>query len=332
MTSGTHSVVKKTALDVIKDAYKEGINVQISEGYRSNKRQNELYAQGRTKGGNVVTNAKAGQSWHNYGVAVDFFLTSKDGKKAIWTVNNNWRRVAEIAKAKGFEWGGDWTSFQDAPHLQMTGGLSLSDLQAGKKPKLTYKGKNKPSSGGKESASNSKKSSTKWTNKSGSWKGGTLKKGHKGQQVKELQELLVKANFYPNKSAKNNGIDSYYGDDTADAVRRFQSVNLPNEVDSIAGKNTYAKLTGGKASTSSRKKSGSWKGETLKIGDKGAKVKELQTMLANKHFYPDKGAKNNGIDSDYGTKTKDAVERFQKVHLPKEVDGIAGTNTYNKLK
>lgn len=119
MLPGTKDKVVSTALEVIKLAYQEGIYVQISEGYRSNKRQNELYAQGRTTPGKIVTNAKAGQSNHNYGVAVDYFLVSDDGQRALWTVNKDWKRVAHIAKTLGFTWGGDWSSFKDYPHLEM---------------------------------------------------------------------------------------------------------------------------------------------------------------------------------------------------------------------
>src|SRR5699024_4592436 len=129
MANGTHKVVRESALELIKRAYKEDINVQISEGHRSNARQNQLYAQGRTTPGNIVTNARAGQSWHNYGIAVDFFLTSNDGNKALWTVNKDWRRAAQIGKSLGFTWGGDWDGFVDNPHLQMSAGLSLSDLR-----------------------------------------------------------------------------------------------------------------------------------------------------------------------------------------------------------
>ncbi|MFN2746979.1 peptidoglycan-binding protein [Bacillus sp. z60-18] len=139
MGSGIHPVVKETAIEVIKRAYKEKIYVQITSGYRSFEEQNRLYAQGRTAPGNIVTNAKAGQSNHNYGLAVDYVLLSSDGKKALWTVNSKWRRVAQIAKALGFAWGGDWKSFKDYPHLEMMGGLTLAQLQAGKRPKLKSK-------------------------------------------------------------------------------------------------------------------------------------------------------------------------------------------------
>ncbi|MEK3814263.1 peptidoglycan-binding protein [Bacillus sp. FSL K6-1284] len=160
MGAGIHPVVKETAIEVIKRAYKEKIYVQITSGYRSFEEQNRLYAQGRTAPGKIVTKARAGQSNHNYGLAVDYVLLSSDGKKALWTVNSKWRRVAQIAKALGFAWGGDWKSFKDYPHLEMMGGLTLAQLQAGKRPNLKSKVSNptpakepkkkSPSSGGRE--------------------------------------------------------------------------------------------------------------------------------------------------------------------------------------
>ncbi|WVN10008.1 peptidoglycan-binding protein [Peribacillus frigoritolerans] len=139
-------VVKAAALEMIERAYNEGIYVQISAGYRSLEEQASLYGQGRVyiyNGKNysnlakpIVTNAKPGQSYHNFGLAFDFFIVSDDGKKAIWTVNSKWQRVAAIGKELGFIWGGDWSSL-DYPHLEMTGGLSYKQLQAGKKPYIT---------------------------------------------------------------------------------------------------------------------------------------------------------------------------------------------------
>ena len=74
-----------------------------------------------------------------------------------------------------------------------------------------------------------------------------------------------------------------------------------------------------------------WTGQVLRQGNRGDAVRQLQNMLAKKYFYPDKGAKNNGIDGIYGAKTKDAVRRFQSVNGLAQ-DGIAGKATYNKLK
>lgn len=82
-----------------------------------------------------------GESYHNFGLAIDFALMSVDGQ-VIWDMkydgNGNsradWMEVVEIAKDLGFEWGGDWTQFKDYPHLQMNFGLSIWELQRGKRP------------------------------------------------------------------------------------------------------------------------------------------------------------------------------------------------------
>ena len=144
-----NSILKASAFEMIKRAYKEGIYVQISAGYRSMEEQSALYGQGRFysyKGENYsnlakpeVIDTKPGHSFHNFGLAVDYFLVTEDGKIALWTVNTIWRRVAAIGKELGFKWGGDWSGFKDYPHLEMTGGLSYSQLQAGTKPTLTLK-------------------------------------------------------------------------------------------------------------------------------------------------------------------------------------------------
>lgn len=117
MGSGIHPVVKESALEMVKHAYQEGIFVQISAGYRSIEEQAKLYGQGRLgyiyDGKNYsdlskprVTNAMPGQSYHNYGLAIDYFIVSDDGKNAIWTIDAKWKRVADIGKSLGFAWGG----------------------------------------------------------------------------------------------------------------------------------------------------------------------------------------------------------------------------------
>lgn len=148
-----HPMVKEYTSELITRCYKEGIRVQISSGFRSFEEQAHIYGQGRSsyvykgkqygrlKDGNgkrlsIVSNAKPGSSIHNYGLAIDYFLVSPDGNSSIWTVNNDWRRVAAIAKSMGAEWGGDWSSFRDYPHLQWNKGLTIKQLAAGKRPTL----------------------------------------------------------------------------------------------------------------------------------------------------------------------------------------------------
>lgn len=139
-----HPSLKEYTIELITRCYREGILVQISSGFRSNEDQANIYGQGRPSyiwngrkygsKGSIVSNAQPGTSVHNYGLAIDYFLVSDDGNKSLWTVNDKWRRVAAIAKSMGFEWGGDWTSFKDYPHLQFTKGLSIAQLRAGHRP------------------------------------------------------------------------------------------------------------------------------------------------------------------------------------------------------
>jgi len=68
------------AIKFANDYYFHG-RVRISETFRTMKRQEELYAKGRTnKKSKVVTKAKAGQSLHNLGCAADLFILTHDGK------------------------------------------------------------------------------------------------------------------------------------------------------------------------------------------------------------------------------------------------------------
>lgn len=98
----------------------EGITIRIVQGVRTFPEQHSLYLQ-RPR----VTKADAGQSYHNYGLAIDFCLM-KDGK-LIWEVNDNWMKVVHVFKDAGYEWGGDW-KFKDNPHLQKVFGLNWRDL------------------------------------------------------------------------------------------------------------------------------------------------------------------------------------------------------------
>jgi peptidoglycan L-alanyl-D-glutamate endopeptidase CwlK len=91
-----------------------------------------------------VTNAQGGESYHNYGLAIDFALRTPEGD-VVWDMerddNGNgqadWMEVVELAKELGFTWGGDWANFPDYPHLQMDFGLSINDLKRGKRPPET---------------------------------------------------------------------------------------------------------------------------------------------------------------------------------------------------
>ncbi|AGI11569.1 endolysin, L-alanyl-D-glutamate peptidase [Listeria phage LP-KV022] len=152
---------------VIKEMAKQGIYINVAQGFRSIAEQNELYAQGRTKPGNVVTNAKGGQSNHNYGVAVDLCQYTQDGKDVIWAVDAKFKKIVAAMKKQGFKWGGDWKSFKDNPHFE------LYDWVGGERPNSRTPAKpSKPSTPAKPSGElglvdymNSKKMDSSFANR-----------------------------------------------------------------------------------------------------------------------------------------------------------------------
>ena len=85
--------------------------VFITDGYRSHEEQAELYAKGRTKPGQIVTYAKPGWSWHNFGLAIDVCFRQKPGE-AFWKVDL-YEKIAPIATRLDMIWGGTWEKFKD---------------------------------------------------------------------------------------------------------------------------------------------------------------------------------------------------------------------------
>ena len=125
------SPVKQRAEAFIAAAKAKGIDLLVTSTYRDNESQDALYAQGRTTPGNIVTRAKAGQSWHNWRCALD--VVPLVNGKAIWDDQAMWKQVGEIGKSCGLEWAGDWVTFKEFPHFQYTGGMTLAQLQQGAK-------------------------------------------------------------------------------------------------------------------------------------------------------------------------------------------------------
>jgi peptidoglycan L-alanyl-D-glutamate endopeptidase CwlK len=108
----------------------QGIDIIITSTYRDAESQNALYAQGRTTPGKIVTNAKGGQSFHNWKVAFDF-CPIVNGKPQ-WADLALFTKCGEIGESVGLEWAGRWVKFKELAHLQYTNGLSLHDFQEGK--------------------------------------------------------------------------------------------------------------------------------------------------------------------------------------------------------
>lgn len=141
MPSGLHPAIEEKRDELIQQASAAGIEIIITDGFRSREEQDKLHSQGRSTAGSVVTQVQGGGSYHNYGLAIDFALRDSNGG-VIWDIErdangngrSDWFEVAAIGKDLGFKWGGDWRRFKDYPHLEMTFGLSISELQQGYRP------------------------------------------------------------------------------------------------------------------------------------------------------------------------------------------------------
>lgn len=153
-----HPKLRKEALDILAEIEKAltgKARFRITSTLRTFAEQTALYNQGRTTKGQVVTNAKAGSSNHNYGLSLDFALiVDKDGdgkyESSSWDTKGDydndkkadWTEVVEIFKRHGWSWGGDWKSFKDMPHVEKTFGYSVKQLlalhKAGKVDKQGY--------------------------------------------------------------------------------------------------------------------------------------------------------------------------------------------------
>ena len=103
---------------------KLGLNIIISETFRTKAEQNALYAKGRTAPGSVMTKVQFPYSLHNWAIAFDIAVIING--KANWDLQY-YKKIAPIGKSLGLESGGDWKSFKDWPHYQLPG-YSVSAL------------------------------------------------------------------------------------------------------------------------------------------------------------------------------------------------------------
>lgn len=117
---------------ILADIHIKGISISITQGLRTIDEQNQLYAQGRTKPGPIVTQAKGGTSFHNYGLAIDFALLHSDGSVS-WSItedtNSNklkdWDEVVQSFLKFGWEHGD--RGYFDNCHFQKVFNLTPQD-------------------------------------------------------------------------------------------------------------------------------------------------------------------------------------------------------------
>lgn len=125
-TDDLHPNLKPLCKALLRQGEEEGIHLLITCTYRSPAEQERLWESGRTKPGKRVTNARAGQSKHNYelngkpaSLAFDIAIRGESGQ-LIWdTMHPCWRRVGEIGKSLGLVWGGDFKKLRDYPHFEL---------------------------------------------------------------------------------------------------------------------------------------------------------------------------------------------------------------------
>jgi peptidoglycan L-alanyl-D-glutamate endopeptidase CwlK len=121
-----HTLVADKARQLIAFAQAEGIELLITSTLRTFEEQAELYARGRTTPGKRVTNAKPGESWHNFGLAFD--VVPLINGKAVWD-SPFWERIGALGKQVDLVWGGDFRSFKDRPHFEFHPHLTLAEAR-----------------------------------------------------------------------------------------------------------------------------------------------------------------------------------------------------------
>ena len=134
-----NSIIQPKALLLIDQAKKKaGLDILIYRTFATWGEQDIIYAQGRTTPGAIITNARGGQSYHNYGLAFDFAVLKPGTKQIEWGSKADvdkdqeldYHEIGYLGEDLGFEWGARFTFMKgDLGHLQMSFGLSIKELQ-----------------------------------------------------------------------------------------------------------------------------------------------------------------------------------------------------------
>ena len=117
-----------------------GISFSVTQAPRTMSEQDALFAQpcdGKDNDGDglvdekdeKVTNAKAGYSWHNFGLAFDIVVLDALGKPNWKAADPAYGKLGAIGKSCGLEWGGDWKTFKVLPHYQLPTTMSLAEAR-----------------------------------------------------------------------------------------------------------------------------------------------------------------------------------------------------------
>jgi peptidoglycan LD-endopeptidase CwlK len=132
---------KQIMTEMLQAAHAVDLNMQIHSAYRSPAEQDGIFAQGRTKPGKIATNARGtpqAQSMHCYKVAVDAHFDQNQDGMAEWD-EKLYKKVWEECLKKGLDkrglaWAGNWQSFKETAHFEVSFGKSWRDFAAGFDP------------------------------------------------------------------------------------------------------------------------------------------------------------------------------------------------------
>lgn len=240
--------------------------IGIGECLRTVEEQDALYAQGRTKPGNIVTNAKGStySSQHQWGVAFDFYRN--DGTGAFNESDQFFERVGAVGKSLGLGWGGDWTSMKDRPHLYLPDwGSTTKTLKSSygtpEKFKATWgvngmsspeKTKETPDTTVKAEQEKTKQTKKEWIKKLQSAIGAkvdgiagneTLSKSPLLKYKSTGQVVILYQEMLNDLSISCGSADGIFGTKTKNATIAYQQ-NKGLVADGIVGKKTWGKILG----------------------------------------------------------------------------------------
>jgi hypothetical protein len=204
-----HPELAKRIRDLIEAFAQRGTQVEVVQGLRTFAEQDALFAQGRTKPGPRVTNAKGGQSNHNYGLAVD--LCPFVNGKPDFSANSTFVAIGGEAVKRGLEWGGNWKKFIDKPHVQLPG-MTIAECS-----RLFKKGGLDAVWMEATRRLDTSIVKTKTTTTKEPPQHRPLQLKDKGNDVRFIQERLAALGRLPVE-----GVDGIFGKQTADAIKAFQ--------------------------------------------------------------------------------------------------------------
>ena len=111
--------MKKLTLKFIDECKKQNIDIGISCTYRGEDEQNQLKKEGKS-------NASFGDSFHNYGYAIDIFIIRDC--KAVWNDDKTYDKIGLIGESIDLSWSGRWQgSLREKVHFQWQNGIKTNE-------------------------------------------------------------------------------------------------------------------------------------------------------------------------------------------------------------